>query len=163
MNKIIHIKQGALLKKVREITNDGNSGWGSKEHDALVSDLIGNLEDQDGNIPDLKIVAPIIKAILCPIEKNQAEAIRIAFQIAGYQLDKSTEGTFGLLSNTVGFADYLAKTADHKTGKPFITKPAKGQKKAAFTALMTESLDTPAIPESTVPEIPAKAETKTGN
>jgi len=151
MNIKIHIEKGALLKKVRAITNGGNSSWGAKEHDALAADMIDSLKDQGGNAIDLKEHAPIIMAIVSPTEKNQSEAMRVAFNIAGYQLDEQTEVTLGLILNSVGFADYLAKTDDPTTGKPFIKKPAKGVKKKAFDALLSE---TPVVAETpTVTEI----------
>ena len=148
--KNIHLKQGALLNKVRAITKNGNSSWGAKEQDALSADMIDNLKDESGNAPDLKNVAPVIKALLSPTEKNLSEGLRVALENAGYQLDKATEATLGLLLNPVGFADYLAKTADPMTGKPFIKKPTKGVKKKAFDALLAES--------SVVAEIPGVTE-----
>jgi len=147
MNNIIHLKQGALLNKVRAITNNGNSSWGAKEHDLLVADVIGNMEDQGGNVADLKNADPIVMALLSPTPKNLSVALPVAFEIAGYQLDKQAEVALGLLLNPVGFSDYLGKTEDPMTGKPFIKKPAKGVKKKAFDALLAE---TPAVAETPV-------------
>ena len=145
MTNKVYINEGALFTQVRKTTNGGNSSWGAKEHDALAADMIESLEDKSGDAIDLKEYAPIIRSIVSPTEKNQSEALRVALDLAGYELDKATEATLGLLLNTVGFSDHLAKKVDPETGKPFITKPTKGAKKKAFDALfaVTET-ETPA-------------------
>jgi hypothetical protein len=76
--------------------------------------------------------------IFRPTEDLQRAVLRQTFDDAGYALDADAEQALVLLFNAPQFADFLAKTVNDETGKPFIVKEKKrGIKKNTFAALIS--------------------------
>lgn len=137
--KKVKLKSGAFLGELTEIVKPGQIGWASENHRALVDALLNRIEDDGGNAVTLDENAKtLILAILCPNLEVQAAAIRIAFEQAGLELDAKTRERLELLSTVAGFGAYLATNNNPATGKPFVGKAKRPDKKAKFAALLTD-------------------------
>ena len=136
--RILRLEPGAFHQELLPIIGTAKVGWYTADHEKLVNALLPRLRDENGNRADLEAQRDILDVVFCPTEERQRKVMKAAFEAAGYELDESTEDALILLLSVTGFGDYLAKKANSKTGRKFITKPEKGGKKKTFDALLDE-------------------------
>lgn len=121
------------------IVGENKYGWSGDEHRQFVEGLIGQFKDQDGNPAVLDQAHwDRIWACIRPKEDVLNNVIRQTFSDAGYTLSAEVGDALALVLSPQQFADFLAKTINHNTGKPFIVKDKKrGVKKDKFAAMIS--------------------------
>jgi hypothetical protein len=135
----LKFKPGVFNQELLAHIKQGQVGWPGDTHMEFVAALAGHLVDDKGDPVKLEgtRIEQTFRLIIRPTEDLQRMALRQAFKDAGYELDAQADGAFLLLLNVAQFADYLSKTDNPATGKPFIVKEKKkGVKKDTLAALL---------------------------
>lgn len=132
--------------------------WTSDDHLALLNRLLPCVKDSTGTPATITLALMNVLKLICrPTEDVQREVLRQAFADAGYTITHETEELFKLMFSAPQFADFLARSENPKTGKPFIVKEKKrGTKKSAFSSVISAL---PAVTSATE----SSAETTGGN
>ena len=149
--KKLKLQPGAFNGELLNIIGTDKVGWNSDDHQKLTEAILPRLNDEDGKGAILD--GPqrnILELILRPTEELQRTVLKETFVAAGYELDENAAATYELLFNAVQFADYLYKTNNPTTNKPFVAKPPVRGKKATLNKLLAEKV-TSTKPEETAP------------
>jgi hypothetical protein len=133
------IEPDAFNAQLVPFVGENKVGWPGDEHKQFVEGFIGEMKDESGNAPVLSQEQwDRIWACIRPKEDVLQRVIGQAFNDAGYSLSAEVGDALALVVSPQQFADFLAKTVNPKTGKPFIKKEAKrGAKKKKFAALIS--------------------------
>lgn len=147
--KTLTINPGVFNAELLAVIGTDKTSWGGEKHLKLTTALRSHLKDEDGNPAEFdEKQIDRLDLIFRPTEGAQRRVLSDTLEDAGYQLDPATAQIFALLFSAAQFADFLAKSNDPQTGKPFIvTEKKRGAKKAIFTSLITA----PAIPTTESP------------
>jgi hypothetical protein len=135
----LKLEPEAFNAELSQIVGENKVGYTTDEHIRLVEGIIPKLTDENGDAPKLDQGHwDRLRLIFRPTEDLQRAVLRQTFDDAGYALDADAEQALVLLFNAPQFADFLAKTVNDETGKPFIVKEKKrGIKKNTFAALIS--------------------------
>ena len=136
----IKIKNGTLNQALNKLTKSNKIGWSMSDQGDLVDIILSSMSDVDGkSVTVSEESAILVKVTLSPTEEIKRTALDTVFKKQGYELVAETASTLALLFNPTAFGEYLASTINPNTGEKFITKPEKRQKKARFTALLSQT------------------------
>jgi hypothetical protein len=132
----------------------GKIGWTSDNHWGLLESLMPHLKDDTGKPATIsRALENILRLIFQPKEDIEKEVLRQAFADAGYVLEEATANTLIMMFSAPQFADFLAKTNNPKTKRPFIEKETKrGVKKSTFAALIQAPESEPVAEETQAAE-----------
>ena len=136
--KPLTLDADAFNAQMQPIIGNNKIGWTGDEHQRLVEGLVGAMRDPSGTPPELnKAQWDLVWACIRPSEAVLNSVIRQAFEQAGYSLGAGSADAMALVLSSQQFADFLAKTVNPATGKPFIVKEAKrGAKQSKFASLI---------------------------
>lgn len=142
--KPLTLDAGAFNAQLLSTVSDNKTGWSSDEHKKFVEGLIGKMRDPNGNPPELTPAQwDLIWACIRPSEAVLHSVIRQAFSQVGCSLGTGAADAMALVVSHQQFADFLAKTVNPATAKPFIVKEAKrGAKQSKFAALISANAAT---------------------
>ena len=150
----ISIKPTALLEAIANQVQDGQIGWSSADHTAVVNGILNALKDTTGAPVQLdESVRDVIQLACASDPVVKAQIVNRVLTKNGHQLDGRAADVLLALFNPNAFADGLAKNRNPKTGKPFIAKRSRKTRNA-----FEDLLDTGDTTEAAVAEYKDNAE-----
>ncbi len=156
--KPLTLEADAFNALLQPIVGNNKVGWTGDDHQNLVEGLVGKMRDSHGNPPELTPAQwDLVWACIRPSEAVLNSVIRQAFSQVGCSLGAGAADAMALVVSHQQFADFLAKTVNPATGKPFIVKEAKrGAKQSKFASLISAAT---AAPDTASSEADQKGET----